>query len=535
MVTNDTAGSTGSSTNHLPAIARRLVLIAAIAYLGLLTFNWVTRTGRFSPDSMNYVNIARNIMTGQGVTQPTLGFNQADWSLNDKPPVPVTVHGPLYPILIALVSQTSLSPARSALLVAAAGFVAIAVLIFLLGAEFYDERTGIAAVGLLLIYYPMRWMTGCAWADPVGIAMALGSLYAMEKRRDGRSRGFTLASGLLAGMAFSTKYAFVPLIPVGVIALFLRKETTAKKLTDIAIYAIGFAIPAGFVAINILRATGSLIPVSNPVRVLMAENVKETFTALLAQYANESLPEWQVGILSAAVLGLLVVLATQRQLRSGLNDIFVSRGRWILTLFAISYVLFLIVLRSRSYFDIDVRTIAPAGVILVLLWTALVIRALRIPATIIAVSAIALLLFETWTQVRAGMTKSPISFEKPIRQSERLTWIASNTSDNDLIIGDDVIDIPFFIHRPFTLSFSPFPYTAHPEYEKIMAYARKHCREYGSVFLVLHRNTATEEQWRYAFGDFIADLVAGDVDRYPGIYPLTVLDNGLVFRVNCRD
>src|SRR3954468_1761071 len=110
---DDPAGSTGSSTNYPVIIARRLVLIAAIAYLALLTFNWVTRTGRFSPDSMNYVNIARNIVAGQGVTQPTLGFNQADWKLDDKPPVPVTVHGPLYPALIALVSQTGLSAARS--------------------------------------------------------------------------------------------------------------------------------------------------------------------------------------------------------------------------------------------------------------------------------------------------------------------------------------------------------------------------------------------------------------------------------------
>jgi len=34
----------------------------------------VTRTGRSNPDSWNYVNVAKNILTGKGLTQPTLGF-----------------------------------------------------------------------------------------------------------------------------------------------------------------------------------------------------------------------------------------------------------------------------------------------------------------------------------------------------------------------------------------------------------------------------------------------------------------------------
>jgi hypothetical protein len=48
-------------------------------YVGLFIFNMAMRVGRFS-DSMNYVNVARNIAEGNGVTQPTLGFNQPDKS-----------------------------------------------------------------------------------------------------------------------------------------------------------------------------------------------------------------------------------------------------------------------------------------------------------------------------------------------------------------------------------------------------------------------------------------------------------------------
>src|SRR5438105_2159356 len=83
------------------ALFRQLIWIGLTSYLALFVFNAVTRTGRFSPDSMNYVNVARNIKAGKGITQPTLGFNQPRISPYDAIPAPLIAHPPLYPLMIS--------------------------------------------------------------------------------------------------------------------------------------------------------------------------------------------------------------------------------------------------------------------------------------------------------------------------------------------------------------------------------------------------------------------------------------------------
>src|SRR3979409_2017335 len=92
-----------------------------------------------------------------------------------------------------------------------------------------------------------------------------------------------------------------------------------------------------------------------------------------------------------------------------------------------------------------------------------------------------------------------------------------HTSGKDFIIGDELVDVPFFFNRGSTLSFSPYPYTDYPTYDKIMAYARRHCRDYDNIYLIIKHNSASEEDWRFYFGDFFADLVFGRASKYSGI------------------
>ena len=76
-----------------------------------------------------------------------------------------------------------------------------------------------------------------------------------------------------------------------------------------------------------------------------------------------------------------------------------------------------------------------------------------------------------------------------------------------LIIGDDTVDVPFFFQRPAAVSFAPYPYTDHPDYQQMMAYVTKHCPAYQHIYLILHDNYQQEEAWRRYYGSFIADIV----------------------------
>src|SRR5262249_27909844 len=127
-------------------------------YVGLFVFNVVTRIGRFSPDSMNYVNVARHITEGNGITQPTLGFNQPRINPDDDIPAPLIAHPPLYPLLISWVSWIGVSAPVSALLVSAGAVALIFILVFQLAAGLYDERVALTSMGLLLFYGPLRYI-----------------------------------------------------------------------------------------------------------------------------------------------------------------------------------------------------------------------------------------------------------------------------------------------------------------------------------------------------------------------------------------
>src|SRR5207237_953517 len=130
-----------------------------------------------------------------------------------------------------------------------------------------------------------------------------------------------------------------------------------------------------------------------------------------------------------------------------------------------------------------------------LLGTAAVVHVFRPSRLLILIVAFGLFAFAAGQEARSAVARPKIDLEQRVERSPRLTWIAANTSQADVIIGDDVTDVPFLLHSSAaTLSFSPYPYTQHATYQKIRAYAQRHCGEFRSILLVLRRNQATEEQ-----------------------------------------
>ncbi len=523
-----------ASETSLSPLLYRAILAAAIVYLALFVFNAVTRTGRFSPDSMSYVNVAQNFSAGKGLTQPTVGFNQQSFSIDDKAPIPFTEQAPLYPLMIAIVSRLGISPARSALLLSAIANGALLFFVYRLTMSIYDKSIALLATALLLFYYPTRWIAGWAWSEPIALDLLFLFLWLLISARSENNRLHIVLAGLVGGLAFATRYASAPLFIVGLFYLLLNLEPWKRKLADIIGYAISFAVPAGLVFAHNILAAGSLLGSVHPPRTGLRQNFVKVIETTFGAYLDVLSAEWQMGLLGLSIFICGLALLVRGQLRHVLHDLFVSRGRFLLLLWTSCYLAFLIGQRGWSYFDVDVRTIAPAGVVLVVMWTALLTKATRLRAN--HVGFIALILF-TCAIVRetSAAVKTPVrDFQATIRRSERLSWIEKNVSAKDLVIGDDVVDVPFLFNRAATLSFSPFPYTDYPTYEKIMAYVQKHCPDYEHVYVVLKSNSASEEDWRLFFGDFFADLSFGHTSLYPGIAVVQRLNDGSVFQIPCR-
>ena len=116
------------------------MVFGVTAYIVLFVFNSLTRTRYFSNDSMNYVDVARNISAGRGIVQSTLGFNQPYlFEETSRIPNPMTSQSPLYPILIALLSLFGIPHADSALLISGLALGGVIFMAYLLGRDLYDE------------------------------------------------------------------------------------------------------------------------------------------------------------------------------------------------------------------------------------------------------------------------------------------------------------------------------------------------------------------------------------------------------------
>src|SRR3954453_7298815 len=69
------------------SLVKRLCVAVLVVYVLLFAFNSFTRTREFADaDTTNFVDVARHIASGQGVTQSALGMNQPHFDVDDPFP-----------------------------------------------------------------------------------------------------------------------------------------------------------------------------------------------------------------------------------------------------------------------------------------------------------------------------------------------------------------------------------------------------------------------------------------------------------------
>jgi Dolichyl-phosphate-mannose-protein mannosyltransferase len=494
-----------------------------------------TRLGRFSPDSMNYVNVARNITEGDGITQPTLGFNQPRINPDDEIPAPLIAHPPFYPLLISWVSRVGISPAVAALVVSASALALIFLLVFELAAALYGEKVAFASMGLLLFAAPLRYMAGFAWSDPVSIALMLFCLLLLVKKST--AEGFVFIAGLVAGLAFATRYAFFPLLPVGA-AFLIISSPPARRIKNVCLYGFAFALLACSVWGHNFVAKGSFMPLSQRAPADLSETIATAFQSIFGRYFLGVSPTLELCLLGVSLLVCAIPLFKNGIARRT-REIFLADNRYLLLAWSLTYLVFIVAERSAWFFGEDranemLRIAAPASIVLLICWTSLLINSLNAPLSSITLSVVLLLSVSIWREARA-MTQVPrFDLQQQVRYFPRLAWIAAHTSNADLIIGEDTVDIPFFLSGRRTMSFSPHPITEYATYELIESFSRRHCATYENIFIVLPNYDLSEEQWRAVYGDFFADLIFGQIEKYPAITLVQRLADSTVFKVQCR-
>jgi hypothetical protein len=517
--------------------------VAGIAfYLLLFCFNSLTRIRQFSPDSMNYVDVARNIGTGRGFVQTTLGFNQA--LLFDKDsqiPSPFTSQAPLYPLLIVLVNRFGFSYADAALIVPVIAYGIILVLVYFLALELYGKQTGLLSLSCFLIYSVLTYVSRYAWSESVSLVFLFVALLLLV-----RSRQFTriqsiginsFLAGLATGLAFDTRYALLPLFFLGTV--FLVIEHRERKLTLAALlpFVIGTAIPTTLVLAHNLLSSGAIMPPTLPSDRPLLTNLGDAFYATFGNYFWKGSERTQATLALAVAAFSVLVLALQRRIGE-LVVVFVRERRYLLVLWFLMYSGFVIYQRTVQHFSaIGTRLMLPGGVMLILLGVALVVKVVeptvRNTYAFYAILTAAILV-ACVREIRVALSQPPVNLDQQIAQSDRLTWVAQHTRDSDLVIGDNTMDIPFYFAGHAAVSFSGYPFTIHLTYAALRDFAMHNCNRYQHMYLILrcYDNWNYDDQI-YHYGQFITDARLGNITKYPGILGVALLKDASVFEITC--
>jgi hypothetical protein len=488
---------------------------------------------------MNYVDVARNIAAGRGITQSTLGFNQAHFPIDDEIPTPLTTQPPLYPLVLAAFTYAGLDAADAALIVAACAYGLVLLVAYLLTSKPYGRDVALLSIALLLVYAPLVTVARAALSETLAMLfLLLGFLFLARGSADTRGRvGVALAAGLFFGLAFVTRYAMAPSLVVGLLALaysaYRRGDRWQAAASQQVCLVAGFTIPAiPVLAHNIIMTHNIMGSTPLPITLTAYAGLSVTFHSLAGQYLGTDLSErLQELLLGTLLLGVVITLVWRGHLGNGFKRIAFADEGLMLMLWILIYLAFLICQRMRTNFDLDARMVLPAGVMLVLLVAGLAGASLGLHSRCLGYLALALVCVALVREIRLASQPQAPRFEDVIASSERLHWVATQTTSRDLIAGIDTLDIQFYLGRPGVLFFTGLPYAVNAEYDTLMAWVGRHRRQYDRVFFILPRYDKPLAEWQRRYGPFVADLAAGHTDPYPDLRLWCGLADAYVFEV----
>lgn len=518
------------------------VYVAALGiYVAITTFNTLNLEGRYSPDSIFYINAASNLAEGRGLSRSMAELyvlQENEQSL----PLPMTQWGPVYPILIALFMKAGFSAAAVALFLSSIGALGVLIAIYALVKRLFDHTTAVCVLPFILFFPPFSLVAQYAWSETLGVTLLLASwrLLLMQDQVRRRQLIALLAAGIIGGLAFATRFALLPLLPFAWIVLIDWKGKPLR-LREVATYTAGFALIAlPTVARNVYHSgtIGGAPPGSG--QGSLAIGALETLQVLWTSFSTTNI---LVGIVALALL--IAALARgfwsppkgEHTFLGGL----VGNSRYSLPLWVSLYLAFLIVAQTRVRVDpIDIRLALPASLMLGVYLISLFAKTVRFPGwivfplTYLLIACAILPHFATARNISRVGTLPPYDVQREREKSPLLTWLAITSTPETLFVAEYGLDIPFYIGPTPTAFFSKERKPeADLEYATLFEYldAVDAWNKYDAVYLLLKPGGSGLTQEVADKGRFYVDLVEGRDQEYGGVRLLERFEDGVVFRL----
>lgn len=467
----------------------------------------------FSPDSMHYVDLARNFANGLGLV--TFNLNLTSQSIPDW----ITFFPPLYPLLLSLGFWLGMGPAGAARLVSMASFVVILLCVYTFGRRLKSPEVGTLATSIWVIMVS-RWSVSLyAWSDPPFIAFSCLALLTMinsiEKGRVLAGRFFV--AGLLSGMAASTRLIAMTLAPCGLLAALLvasRCRDPQKRpwlfLKSCCALIVGFTVPmASWMLYNWINAGYLLKGLEVPSQTSLLTNIETvargTFTDL-----------WPL-----LVLTLLAYLLVGRYSLRGFLNYFTDRDgllgghrrdqMLIMSCWVIFYCSFLVVIASIiDIYDmrfLNRRLLVPFYPFLIVILLVILHHAYSLRFDTHRIPRLVYLALFSAAVILGGkhlLREIDLTSKYKFQDCALYRWIESETGGKDLFVGNSSWHITFYTGRPVLESGYPEMPSLKPQ--AVIAFLEKFKEDYGDAYYVLIREAGerltAEDTGEYAKAGF---------------------------------
>jgi hypothetical protein len=288
------------------------VACLAVAGAGLVFLSTAKYGAGISPDSTDYLDVARSLTSGKGFVFHT-GKPLVWWP-------------PLYPMLLALVGfATRLDPAVFAHLVNAALFATVICLSARLFQPGSRQTTNYSVLGVcaVLLSIPLSEVYAMAWSECLFLPLVLLYLVFAQRYWDSGDMLPLAVMTLSTALACLTRYAGVALVPAGVVTIFFASRVNFKtRFSRAFCFAAASLAPLGLWGARNYRLTGTFFGNRGPFKNTLADSVIVGAKTMLLWYVPGRVAKYAVlaGI-AIALVAAISSRAARRRVSSGLKAI----------------------------------------------------------------------------------------------------------------------------------------------------------------------------------------------------------------------
>jgi hypothetical protein len=394
------------------------------------------------PDAVKYIAAARSILHGEGLL------------IHYAIPGPFIAWAPLYPMLLAVISETfHADPFHISNIINAGIFGLIIFTACMIARKQLSFSPAFVCLTAIFVVFSESLFNISLYAssEPLFIFLSLIAILSADSYRKKNDLPSLLFFSAAIGLATLTRYIGVSIIPLGILLIVLSNKGMLKsKIYHLVIYGILSIVPICLWLLRNYIVSGTLMGVRAPSQHTLLQNIYYSFVAIIGcQFPHNII----ISLMIIAYISIIVVVfGLKNYKRFHLENFysFLSQS-WVLSVYVASYTLFLLISSTTTAYDtINDRLLSPIyvpSILLILFSVEKMIGPLRNSSSrafkLIFLSIILLALFEParimMKSVQGDIAQGVTGYsDKEWKESPTIHYLLNNTScEKSVIFSND--------------------------------------------------------------------------------------------------